>query len=200
MRRPVSVDRTLKLRFNGGAGFRRGDLEEDRRPSALSNPGSPLLRTLSLFVALFAFWLLLSGHYTVWLIGAGALVAAVVAAGGRRVGYGDREGHPVERIGTGLLYWPWLVVEILKSSLDVTKVILSGRTPEPRFFTVDFGPRTPVGIATYANSITLTPGTITVEVDPVDHRFRVHALTAAGEAGVREGGMDRRVRRFEGGR
>jgi len=157
------------------------------------------MRSLSLFLSLLAFWLLLSGHYTAWLVGAGVLVAAAVAFAAHAVGIGDREGHPVDRIAAGLLYWPWLVVEILKSTLDVTKVILSGRRPEPRFFTVDFGPRTPVGIATYANSITLTPGTITVEVDPVDHRFRVHALTAAGEAGVKEGGMDRRVTRFEGG-
>lgn len=158
------------------------------------------MRSVSLTVSLFAFWLLLSGHYTAWLIGSGAVVALAVGWLGRRVGYGDREGHPVERIGSGLLYWPWLVVEILKSAWDVSRIILSRRPLAPRFLDVPFSQKTPVGIATYANSITLTPGTVTVTVDPHDRIFRVHALTEQGEAIVRAGEMDRRVAAFEGRR
>ena len=60
--------------------------------------------------------------------------------------------------------------------------------------------RTVVGAVTYANSITLTPGTITVEVDRHDQRFVVHALTEAGAAGLESGDMDRRVAAFEGKR
>ena len=55
-------------------------------------------------------------------------------------------------------------------------------------------------MATYANSITLTPGTITVEVDRHDHGSLVHALTADGVAGLEDGDMDRRVTAFEGRR
>jgi multicomponent Na+:H+ antiporter subunit E len=56
--------------------------------------------------------------------------------------------------------------------------------------------RSAVGLCTHANSITLTPGTISVEVGPDE--FLVHALTSAAAEGVRSGDMDRRVKRFEG--
>jgi multicomponent Na+:H+ antiporter subunit E len=55
--------------------------------------------------------------------------------------------------------------------------------------------RTPAGIATYANSITLTPGTITVGV--TGDELTVHALVRAGADDLEAGGMDRRVTRFE---
>ena len=53
-------------------------------------------------------------------------------------------------------------------------------------------------MATYANSITLTPGTITVDTDRHHHWIMVHALTADGVAGLESGDMDRRVTAFEG--
>ena len=57
--------------------------------------------------------------------------------------------------------------------------------------------KTSVGVVTYANSITLTPGTISVDVR--HDEILVHALTQAGAEGLIEGEMDRRVTRFEGG-
>jgi multicomponent Na+:H+ antiporter subunit E len=65
---------------------------------------------------------------------------------------------------------------------------------------VRFRPRqkTVVGLVTHANSITLTPGTLSVEVGPA--QFVVHGLTRAGAEGCIDSEMDRRVERFEGGR
>ncbi|MCX5497601.1 Na+/H+ antiporter subunit E [Kaistia dalseonensis] len=158
-----------------------------------------MARMASLGLFLFVFWLLLSGHYTVWLIGAGLIVSALLAVGAHFLGLADEEGHPVNRLGAGLAYWPWLAVEIIKSSVDVARIILNPKLPiAPEMFETKVGPRTPVGVATYANSITLTPGTITVEVDRERDTFLVHALTRAGADGVRGGEMDRRVTRFEG--
>lgn len=153
-----------------------------------------------LFVAaLFLFWLLLSGHYTAWLIGAGAVTALAVALFGRRMEYGDEEGFPVERLGAGILYWPWLVWQIALSSVKVSAIILHPRLPiAPRLVRVSSGQRTPVGIATYANSITLTPGTLTVEIDDPRHELVVHALTADTADELVRGEMGRRVSRFEG--
>jgi multicomponent Na+:H+ antiporter subunit E len=161
----------------------------------------PIPRIFSLAATLFLFWLALSGHYTPFLIGAGLLVAAAVTALGLRVGYADGEGHPVEYVLTGLRYWPWLIVEIGKSALDVARIIVDPRLPiSPRLIRAKASQRTAVGIAAYANSITLTPGTITVEVNRRDSEFLVHALTAEGAAGVLDGAMDRRVTAFEGRR
>lgn len=159
-----------------------------------------MIRTVSLALFLLAFWLLLSGHYTLWLVGAGIVVSGGIAAVGRRAGFADEEGHPVERLLAGFAYWPWLAGEMLKSSLDVARVILDPKLPiEPALIEIAVGPKTAVGAATYANSITLTPGTVTVAVDREHDRFRVHALTRAGAEGLRAGAMDRRVLRFERG-
>jgi len=158
-----------------------------------------MMRTFSLALFLFAFWLLLSGHYTLWLVGAGAVVSAGLALAGRALGFADGEGHPVERLPAGLGYWPWLALEIIRSSLQVARVVIDPRLPiAPKLFEVKCGPKTAVGIATYANSITLTPGTVTVGIDRERGVLNVHALTAEGRAGVEEGEMDRRIRAFEG--
>lgn len=158
-----------------------------------------MIRTASLAVVLFVFWLLLSGHFDAFLVAAGAIVAVGVAWAGRRIGYADEEGHPIGLLPRAIGYWAWLVLEIVKSSLDVAKIILSPGLPiSPKLIRVRPGEATAVGVVTYANSITLTPGTITVEVDRHDRRFLVHALTEAGAAGVAAGDMDRRVATFEG--
>ncbi|MCX5512178.1 cation transporter [Kaistia algarum] len=158
-----------------------------------------MLRTISLALFLFAFWLLLSGHYTPWLIGSGAVVSVALALAGRRLGFSDEEGHPVDRLPAGLAYWSWLLTEIVKSSLQVARVVVDPKLPiTPRLFEIKMDLRSAVGVATYANSITLTPGTVTVGVDREHDLLRVHALTAEGEAGLRAGEMEARVRRFEG--
>jgi multicomponent Na+:H+ antiporter subunit E len=157
------------------------------------------VRVASLAFALYVFWLLLSGHTDAFLLGAGALAAVGIAFAGRVFGYTDREGHPVELILAGFRYWPWLAVEIAKSSVNVARIILSPSLPiSPRLVKVRAGPETAVGMATYANSITLTPGTITVDTDRHHHWIVVHALTEDGVTGLLDGDMDRRVTRFEG--
>jgi multicomponent Na+:H+ antiporter subunit E len=158
-----------------------------------------ILRIFSLAATLFLFWLALSGHYTPFLIASGAAVAFVVALLGVRSGYCDEEGHPIDYLLHGLVYWPWLVVEIAKSAWDVAVIIINPRLPiSPRLIRAKASQRTAVGVATYANSITLTPGTITVEINRRDREFLVHALTKESADGVEEGTMDRRVRAFEG--
>lgn len=156
-------------------------------------------RVVGLGFVLLAFWLLLSGHYTAWLIGAGIVTAIVVAILGWRFGYADEEGFPIDRLFAGFLYWPWLVLEIAKSSIAVTRVILDPSLPiRPALVKAPCAPKTAVGIATFANSITLTPGTITVDVDRIRGELTVHALTDAGARGLLDGEMNRRVARFEG--
>ena len=158
-----------------------------------------ILRVFSLAAALFLFWLGLSGHYTPFLVGSGMVVALVVAFLGIRSGYSDEEGHPVDYILNGLFYWPWLIWEIAKSSFAVARVIIDPRLPiSPRLVRIKASQRNPVGIATFANSITLTPGTITVEVHRRNHEFLIHALTRESAAGVEDGVMDGRVSSFEG--
>jgi len=155
------------------------------------------LRLLSLLSALFGFWLLLSGHYHAFLITAGLLSAFAVALFAKRMDVADHEGHPIHLAPRAVLsYWPWLIKEIAKSAWSVSKVIVSPRLPiSPTMVRVAATQRTAVGRTTFANSITLTPGTISVEVGR--DQILVHALTREAAQDLAGGEMDRRVTAFE---
>jgi multicomponent Na+:H+ antiporter subunit E len=109
----------------------------------------------------------------------------------------DHEGFPIHLGWQALVsYWPWLIKEIIKSAWDVSKRILHPQLPiSPAL--VEFVPaqKTDLGLVIHANSITLTPGTISVEVAP--GRFLVHALTREGAAGLAGSEMDRRCAALE---
>ena len=155
------------------------------------------MRIISLTGFLFAFWIALSGHYTAMLIAAGAASAVVCVLAAIRMRVADAEGHPIELFWGAVTYLPWLIREIAKSAWGVTKVILHPRLPiSPTMTVVRASQKTPVGVTVYANSITLTPGTITVGVSGND--LTVHALVRDGAIDLEGGGMDRRVSQFEG--
>lgn len=155
----------------------------------------------SLAAILLVFWLLLSGHYTLFLVASGVATAAIVGWIAWMVGFADEEGHPIEMLPRGLLYWPWLIAQVIKSAFAVSWIIVHPALPiSPRLVRVKTSQRRPVGLVTYANSITLTPGTVTVEVHRQEHELTVHALTKASADGLETGEMDRRVTAMEGGR
>jgi multicomponent Na+:H+ antiporter subunit E len=155
------------------------------------------MRAIALAGFLFAFWLALSGHYTPMLVAAGAASALLCVAAALWMRIVDIEGQPVE-LGIGFVtYLPWLAAEVARSAWAVTKIILNPRLPLTPTMTVVHGSqRTSVGIAIYGNSITLTPGTITVAQR--GNELTVHALTGSGARDLEAGAMDRRVTRLEG--
>lgn len=158
-----------------------------------------MLRAASLAVFLSLLWLLLSGHfYEPLLLGLGAASVLLVVFITYRKEALDPEGHPVHLIPRALVYWPWLLKEIVIANIDVAKAIL--RSPmaiAPTVFTVTGSQKSELGRVIYANSITLTPGTVTIDL--ADDKLTIHALTRAGLEGVESGEMDRRVVRLEGG-
>ncbi len=155
---------------------------------------------LSIGLTLGLFWIVLSGHYTVVTVTAGIVSVVSTVALARRMKIVDEEGHPVHLLPRALIsYWPWLLVEIAKAAWDVTKIILHPKLPiSPTLVWVHTSQRSATGIATYANSITLTPGTVTARVS--GDEFLVHAVTRDGAEELMKGSMDRRVKDFEAGR
>ena len=154
--------------------------------------GESLLHVISLATVLYGLWLGLSGHYKPHLLILGVLSVIVAVALARRMDVVDHEGHPVHLSWRAAAYWPWLGWEILKSNVEIARLILHPRMPiSPRMIEVEGSQRTEVGLVTYANSITLTPGTVTVDVE--GKRLQVHALTAGSAAALEAGEMDRRV-------
>ena len=151
-----------------------------------------MVRSLVLFASLAAVWLLLSGHYNPLLLAFGALSCAFVVFLARRLGLVDREGMPLHVLQRLPGYWLWLLGEVVKANIDVARRIVDPKLPvSPRIFEVETRLRTDFLRALYANSITLTPGTIAVDVR--DDSILVHALTAEGQAALETGEMDARV-------
>lgn len=157
-----------------------------------------MLRIVSLLIALYGFWILMSGMFEPFELGLGVMSVIAVTWLARHMEVADREGHPAHlRFVAVFAYWMWLFKEIWISGLKVARIILDPRLPiSPTLVRFRPSQETAVGLATHANSITLTPGTITVQAN--HHEFLVHALTRDGAAGVVESEMNRRVRHFEG--
>ena len=97
-----------------------------------------------------------------------------------------------------MIYWVWLAKEMIVSALYVARLIIDPSRPiAPVLVRLGASQKSDVGLATYANSITLTPGTISVEVSSRRREILVHAITGETAAGLADGEMDRRVCRLE---
>ena len=159
------------------------------------------MRLVLMFGALFAYWLLLSGHYETWMVVSGGVLCALVVAFCWAKRIADGEGFPIGLVARGLIYWPWLLWQIVLSALRVTRLILDPRLPiSPTIVRVDAEQKTAVGLVTYANSITLTPGTISIEASEKERRLWVHAIERSGAEGFADDEMNRMVAWFEGSR
>jgi multicomponent Na+:H+ antiporter subunit E len=154
----------------------------------------PIVLTLVLSVV----WLAWSGHFEPLMLGLGAGSLLIVVYLCHRLQLLDSEGVPLELYyGRLLAYVPWLAVEIIKANLDVARRILTpGPLPiAPRFIKVRPSQSTDLARVIYANSITLTPGTVSIDV--AEDEIVVHALHAQAAEGVESGEMDRRCARFD---
>ena len=157
------------------------------------------MRLVLLFGVLFAYWLALSGHFDTWFIASGAVLVVGVIAFAWAKGVTDHEGFPIYLVPRGLIYWPWLLWQIGLSGLRVTRLILDPRLPiSPTLVRVAALQKTPVGLVTYANSITLTPGTISIEASEKANCIWVHAIEKSGAEGFADDEMNRKVAWFEG--
>ena len=153
------------------------------------------MKSLILFFILLCLWLLMSGYYSILLISLGIISCAFCVYVANRGKLIDDEGLPIFFIPRLLNYLIWLFKEILKSNLSTAKVIINGKV-EPETFTVKASQVTEVAKVTYANSITLTPGTVTTKMHK--NVFEVHALNADFGNDIRTNEMDRKVTWLEG--
>ncbi|QDV12049.1 putative monovalent cation/H+ antiporter subunit E [Rosistilla oblonga] len=149
---------------------------------------------ITLSIALFATWLLWSGHFDdPFLIALGVGSCLISVAISRRMKIVDEEGAPAHLgLRPFTSYAPWLIKEIVQSNMEVTRIILSPKMPLQRsMIRVSANQKTELGRVILANSITLTPGTVTVRVE--GNSILVHALSFEGAAEDLSGEMDRRV-------
>lgn len=160
--------------------------------TANQSSGRAWVRALVLGLLLIAAWLLWSGFLKTLLLGLGALSCVLTLYIVRRMGYFDDETFAFNYDFRLLGYWAWLGKEIVKSSLEVAQVVLQPKiVVAPGIVDIDASDLHVVDQALLGNSITLTPGTLTLDVH--EGRLLVHALTADGAAALEEGEMKRRV-------
>jgi multicomponent Na+:H+ antiporter subunit E len=155
---------------------------------------------ISMGFSLFVVWLLWSGHYTfdsTLLLILGIVSCAATSVIAVRMGIADPEGHPIHLLGRALLYSPWLLWAIVKANIDVTRRILHPELPiSPTLIRINATQKSALGQVVYANSITLTPGTVSVDIE--EDVITVHALSREGAEELMAGEMDRRVAAMEG--
>ena len=137
----------------------------------------------------------MSGHYSILIITLGIISCAFCVYVAKRGNLIDDEGLPIFFIPRLSNYLIWLFKEILKSNLNTAKVIINGKV-EPETFNVKASQVTDVAKVTYANSITLTPGTVTTKMQK--DVFEVHALNSDFGNDVRTNEMDKKVTWLEG--
>ena len=157
-----------------------------------------LLHSISLGLVLFGVWLLLSGFFEPLLLGLGVLSCVIVVLIANRMDVIDHEGQPVQLGWRILTYWVWLAVEIVKANLDVARRILDPKLPiDPVLVRVKATQASELGQVIYANSITLTPGTVSMQVG--GGKILVHAIAREMAEDLEGGEMDRRVTAVERG-
>lgn len=150
----------------------------------------PLLTMLLLALV----WWLLSGHTSGLLLGLGAASVLFTAWLARRMDVIDHESHPLHMSVRLVRFWAWLAVQIVVSNVQVVRLILSPRLRiRPTVVTAQTRQHSDLGMAVLGNAITLTPGTVTMDL--VSAGLVVHALTREGADEVERGVMDRRVPR-----
>jgi multicomponent Na+:H+ antiporter subunit E len=156
------------------------------------------IRVATSSVLLMTMWLILSGHYTVLLVSLGVASSIGVSLIGERMGLLDKEGLPLRILVRLPVKTLWLISEILSSNIDVIAVILDPSRASPTKVSVKATQVTAAGLVTHANFITLTPGTVAVQVNEKRRTIAVHGLTQDLADSTLDGSMDSHVTWLEG--
>ena len=142
-------------------------------------------------ILIFLFWFMLSGHTEPLLIGLGIASTLLSVFLSQRMNIIDRESYPFHLSARLLRYYLFLGKEIIIANIDVIKKILNPRSISPEVFTLPASKQTDLAKVIYANSITLTPGTITLELS--GEEIKVHALSKGAADDLKTGNMARAV-------
>jgi multicomponent Na+:H+ antiporter subunit E len=148
---------------------------------------------LAAFILLFGFWIVMSGHFDLFHLSLGALCALIVAVFSHDLLF-ENITAPRRHVTTArfIAYLPWLFYQIILANLNVAYLVLSPKMAiSPRITRFKAALKSDLSRVVLANSITLTPGTITMDI--VDGEFLVHSLTKKMEDSLLTGEMENRV-------
>ena len=151
------------------------------------------MKVFSYGVLLFIFWLLLSGHFEPLLLGLGVVSVALTVFLVKRMNVIDHESYPLHLSSRFPAFFVYILREIVSANIDVTKIImnLGGKAISPQLVEIPVPQKTDLGRVIYANAITLTPGTVSIEL--ADNKVLVHALTKEAADDLSAGGMAKAI-------
>jgi multicomponent Na+:H+ antiporter subunit E len=151
-----------------------------------------------LLLLLATAWLLWSGLFKPLLLGLGLFSCVLTFLVVRRMGYFDNQIFALRFSFRLFAYWAWLGREIFRSSLQVARVVLDPALPiSPKTIEIESSSTHPFDQVMLANSITLTPGTLALDLH--EGIIKVHTLTEDGARDLMRGEMDRRVNGLKDG-
>ncbi|KXI27257.1 Na+/H+ antiporter subunit E [Paraglaciecola hydrolytica] len=152
--------------------------------------------TVSLFFILAALWLLNSGIYTPLLLSLGVVSVLFVLWLSARMGIIDDESQPIHLSRNLPAYYFWLAKKIVQSNIDVVILIWRGnKAISPCIASLPIGQQSEIGKVIYANSITLTPGTVAMNIE--NNTVLIHSLTVQSMQELQQNDMARAVDRLE---
>lgn len=165
---------------------------------------SPYLNFFEVFGLLMLLWIVMSGIFTVKFIIYGCVSSFLISCfvvGSLRIG-GLKSNRTYFILHANyprlIIYFLWLIKEVVKSAIDVSKIALSSKMkiePLVLWFKADYD--NPAARAILANSITLTPGTVTIDIYD-SGVFSVHALNRDFAEGLLAGDMQKRIAKLYG--
>jgi multicomponent Na+:H+ antiporter subunit E len=157
-----------------------------------------VMHALGLATSLMLFWIMLSGDFGLLNLALGFISVLLVVSISHRMDVVDQESQPFQLSTRLPVYWGWLALKVIRSNLEVTRRIWTpGTAISPALVRLKLSQQTALGKVIYANSITLTPGTVTLAIE--DDEILVHALSHADAAALETGEMDHKARELECG-
>jgi multicomponent Na+:H+ antiporter subunit E len=155
-----------------------------------------LSSVLLLLLILTISWLLWSGLYKPLLMGLGVFSCLLSVYLANRMGFFRHQQDLLTLLPRLPGYWLWLLKEIVVSSLDVAKLILKPSMPiSPTVVVLTAENKTDVGQVIFGNSITLSPGTVTLDLH--EGRVLIHCLSSDSAKELEKGEANRRAAALE---
>lgn len=168
-----------------------------RDESALQRNEVRLPAVLLLLLVLAISWVLWSGLYKPLVLGLGAFSCVLSVYMAHRTGF-FRHKALLPMLARLPAYWWWLLGEIIVSSLEVARLILKPSLPvSPTVVKLQAEPQSQVAQVILGNSITLSPGTVTLDIH--EGQLLVHCLTSEGARALQDGEANQRAAQLESG-
>jgi len=151
------------------------------------------MKTIGFTSLLCLFWILLSGQFAPLMLGLGLLSVALTLFLAKRMNLVDYESYPFHLFSQFPAFFIYILKEIVKANIEVVKRIIKsgGKSISPQLLEIPAPQKSDLGRVIYANSITLTPGTVSVALS--NNKLTVHALTKETAQDLAEGSMARKI-------